>query len=71
MARVFAVWVQIAGCIRVSRYKLTKCLILKYVAVSLKKALEQCRGTNVSEAGIESSYTSFIGSSCGYPGLTI
>ena len=68
---VFAVQVQIAGGIRVSRYNLTKWFILKYVAVSLKRALEQCRDTNVSEARIESSYTSFIGSSCGYPGLTI
>jgi len=45
MARVFAVRVQFAGSIRVSRYKLYKLLIIKYVVVFLNRALEQCRVT--------------------------
>jgi len=46
MARVFAVRVQIAGRIRVSRYKLTNYLVLSHDAETLKGPLEQCRGTN-------------------------
>ena len=44
---VFAVIVQIAGRIRVSRYKLNKYLKLSHVAETLKGALEQCRVTNL------------------------
>ena len=44
---VFAVRVQINGFSRVSRYKLTKYLVLSHVAETSKRALEQCRVTNL------------------------
>jgi len=44
---VFALWVQIAGYVRVSRYKFIKYLKLSHDAETLKRALEQCRDTNV------------------------
>jgi len=44
---VFAVMVQIAGSIRVSRYKLTKYLKLSHDAGTLKGAPAQCRDTNL------------------------
>ena len=44
---VFAVIVQVVGCIRVSRYKLTEYLKLSHDAETLKRAHEQCRGTNL------------------------
>jgi len=44
---VFALWVQIAGYVRVSRYKFTKYLKLSHDAVTLIEALAQCRVTNL------------------------
>jgi len=43
---VFAVRVQIVGCIRVSRYKLREYLKLSHDVETLKRALEQCHDTN-------------------------
>jgi len=44
---VFAVRVQIARGIRVSRYKRTKYLVLSHDAETFKRALAQCRGTDL------------------------
>ena len=66
---VFAVMVQIAGHIRVSRYNFNKLLILKYVVDFSIEHLSSVALQTYNETSIESRYTSIIGSSCGYPGL--
>ena len=71
MARVFAVLLQTAGCIRVSGYKLKKLLILKYVIVFKKQYMRSVALQTYNGTRIESGYTIYTGSSGGYPGLSV